>query len=325
MPRFDLLNLDDYILVGVQTSRGCPFNCEFCDIVNLYGRKPRYKNPDQVLAELETLFNLGWRREVFFCDDNFIGNQTHARAILKKLIPWMEGHGEPFSFWTQVSANLGHNPAMVDLLTEANFGNVFIGVESPDEAVLVGNRKYQNVKDPLGQSLNNISANGLGVVPSFIMGFDQETKGAGDRICAFVEQNNLPLVMLNLLQALPNTALWDRLQEENRLTGAGVTADMVDTTFNFLPTRPAAEIVAEYIRAVDYLYEPSKYLARTYRYFLAMRPTRSAAAEKRQGQGKGKQQSRLANRVRRDIGAFLSCSGDRVSWPATGGNSGGSW
>jgi radical SAM superfamily enzyme YgiQ (UPF0313 family) len=150
VPRFDLLNLDDYIIVGVQTSRGCPFNCEFCDIVNLYGRKPRYKSPDQVLAELETLYNLGWRREVFICDDNFIGNHTHARAILDKLIPWMKSHGEPFSFWTQVSANLGQHAAMVDLLTAANFGTVFIGVESPDEEVLVGTRKYQNVKNPVG-------------------------------------------------------------------------------------------------------------------------------------------------------------------------------
>ncbi|MGO8761749.1 MAG: B12-binding domain-containing radical SAM protein [Desulfobaccales bacterium] len=278
-PRFDLLHLGDYIIVGIQTSRGCPFNCEFCDIINLYGRKPRYKSPDQVLAEVETLYNLGWRREIFICDDNFIGNQTHARAILKKLIPWMEGHGEPFSFWTQVSANLGHHAAMVDLLTAANFGNVFIGVESPDEAVLVGNRKYQNLKNPLGQSLTNISTNGLGVVPSFIMGFDQETKGAGERICAFVEEHNLPAVMLNLLQALPNTALWDRLKEENRLTETGVSADMVEASFNFLPTRPAAEIVAEYIRTVDQLYEPTKYLARTYRYFLAMRPTRAAAVK----------------------------------------------
>ncbi len=192
VPRFDLLNLSDYIIVGIQTSRGCPFNCEFCDIVNLYGRKPRYKNPDQVLAELALLLNLGWKREVFICDDNFIGSQTHARAILKKLIPWMQSHGEPFSFWTQVSANLGNHTAMVDLMTEANFSNVFIGVESPDEAVLVGNRKYQNLKNPLGQSLTNISANGLGVVPSFIMGFDQETKGAGDRICAFVESITCP-------------------------------------------------------------------------------------------------------------------------------------
>lgn len=293
VPRYDLLNLDDYIIVGLQTSRGCPFNCEFCDIVNLYGRKPRYKNPDQVLAELETLYNLGWRREVFICDDNFIGNQTHARAILKKLIPWQASHGEPFSFWTQASANLGHNMPLVDLLTAANFCNIFIGVESPDEAVLVGNRKYQNVKDPLGESLDNIRANGLGVLASFIMGFDQETKGAGDRICAFVAQHNLPTVMLNLLQALPNTALWERLKKEKRLLGTGISADMVDTDFNFLPIRPAAEITAEYVRAVDYLYEPSNYLARAYQDILAMRPTRAAAAGKNRGQKYGKQKGRL--------------------------------
>jgi radical SAM superfamily enzyme YgiQ (UPF0313 family) len=279
VPRFDLLNLDDYILMGIQTSRGCPFNCEFCDIVNLYGRKPRYKSADQVLAELQTLYNLGWRREVFICDDNFIGSQTRARAILDKLIPWMKSHGEPFSFWTQTSANLGHNLALVDRLTEANFSNVFIGVESPDEVVLVGNRKYQNLKNPLGESLTNISNNGLGVVPSFIMGFDQETTGAGDRICAFVEQNNLPAVMLNLLQALPNTALWDRLKRENRLIDSGISADMIDVSFNFLPTRPTQEILAEYIRTVDSLYEPAKYLARTYRHILAMRPTRAAAGK----------------------------------------------
>jgi radical SAM superfamily enzyme YgiQ (UPF0313 family) len=304
VPRFDLLHLDDYIILGIQTSRGCPFNCEFCDIVNLYGRKPRYKTPDQVLAELDTIYNLGWRREILICDDNFIGNQTHARAILKKLIPWMQNHGEPFSFWTQVSANLGHHAAMVDMLTAANFGNVFIGVESPDEAVLVGNRKYQNLKNPLGQSLANIGANGLTVVPSFIMGFDQETQGAGDRICAFVEEYNLPTVMLNLLQALPNTALWDRLQQENRLTETGISADMIEASFNFLPTRPAAEIVAEYIRTVDRLYEPVKYLARTYRYYLAMRPTR-AAAGKILSPEPGSQKVQASHLRREDLMALL--------------------
>jgi radical SAM superfamily enzyme YgiQ (UPF0313 family) len=305
VPRFDLLQLDDYIIVGVQTSRGCPFNCEFCDIVNLYGRKPRYKSPDQVLAELETLFNLGWRREVFICDDNFIGSHTHARAILNKLIPWMKSHGEPFSFWTQVSANLGHSIAMVDLLTAANFSTVFIGVESPDEAVLVGTRKHQNVKNPLGQSLTNIGTNGLTVIPSFILGFDQEAEGAGDRICAFVEQHHLPLVMLNLLQALPNTALWDRLKQENRLLDTGICADMVDTSFNFLPARPASEIEAEYIRTVDFLYEPARYLARTYRYYLAMRPTRTAAG-KNTGPGRGNHPAHLPFRSRlKDLAAVL--------------------
>jgi radical SAM superfamily enzyme YgiQ (UPF0313 family) len=304
VPRFDLLNLNDYIILGIQTSRGCPFNCEFCDIVNLYGRKPRYKSPDQVLAELDAIFKLGWRREIFICDDNFIGSQTHARAILKKLIPWMESHGEPFSFWTQTSTNLGQNIPLVDLLTAANFGTVFVGVESPDEAVLVGNRKYQNLKDPLGQSLTNIGANGLTVVPSFIMGFDQEIKGAGERICAFVEENNLPMVMLNLLQALPNTSLWDRLKQENRLTETQATADMIEVSFNFRPTRPAAEIVAEYIRMVDYLYEPTKYLARSYRYYLAMRPTR-AASGKSKGPEPSHQKVQVSHLRREDLVALL--------------------
>jgi len=304
VPRFDLLNLNDYIILGIQTSRGCPFNCEFCDIVNLYGRKPRYKSPDQVLSELDAIFKLGWRREIFICDDNFIGNQTHARAILNKLIPWMETHGEPFSFWTQTSTNLGQNIPLVDLLTAANFSTVFVGVESPDEAVLAGNRKYQNLKDPLGQSLTNIGANGLTVVPSFIMGFDQETKGAGDRICAFVEAYNLPMVMLNLLQALPNTSLWDRLQEENRLTETRASADMIEVSFNFLPLRPAAEIVAEYIRLVDSLYEPTKYLARSYRYYLAMRPTR-AAAGKSTGPDPGNRKVQTSHLKREDLVALL--------------------
>jgi radical SAM superfamily enzyme YgiQ (UPF0313 family) len=177
-------------------------------------------------------------------------------------------------------------------LTAANFSNVFIGAESPDDAVLTGNRKYQNLKDPLGESLTNIRANGLGVVASFVLGFDQETKGAGDRIRAFVEQHNLPVVMVNLLQAFPNTALWDRLQRENRLIDNKVSADMVDLSFNFVPARPPGEITAEYIRAVDNLYEPSNYLARAYQDILAMRPTR-AAAGKSQGPKYGNQKGRV--------------------------------
>ena len=156
----------------------------------------------------------------------------------------------------------------------------------------------------LGQSLTNIGANGLTVVPSFIMGFDQETKGAGDRICAFVEACNLPMVMLNLLQALPNTSLWDRLQQENRLTETQVTADMIEVSFNFLPTRPAAEIVAEYIRMVDYLYEPTKYLARTYRYYLAMRPTRAASGKSKSPEPR-QPESRASHLRREDLMALI--------------------
>ncbi|MDP3181521.1 MAG: B12-binding domain-containing radical SAM protein [Desulfobaccales bacterium] len=274
VPRFDLLNFDHYIDLSLQTSRGCPFDCEFCDVVNLYGRKPRYKNPQQVLAELETLYRLGWRGEVFISDDNFIGNQNHARAILDELIPWMQGHGEPFGFWTQTSVNLGFQPDLVNLLTAANFGHIFIGIESPDEAVLTLNRKYQNLRNPLDQSLANITANGLSVVASFIIGFDQEQPGAGDRICTFVEKNNIPLVMLNTLEVLPNTSLWDRLKKEGRLLETRTSGNTGGGRLNYLPTRPEAQILTEYVDALDRLYEPRRYLSRTYRSFLTMRPTR---------------------------------------------------
>jgi radical SAM superfamily enzyme YgiQ (UPF0313 family) len=281
VPRFDLLNLDDYTTLGIQTSRGCPFDCEFCDVVNLYGRKPRYKTPEQVLAELETLFRLGWRREVFISDDNFIGNPDHARAILRQLIPWMKSHGEPFSFWTQASVNLGNNLKIIDLLTEANFSTVFLGVETPDPALLKSNRKYQNLRNPLGDSLTAINANGLSMVASFMMGFDGEQAGAGDRICEFVEEYHIPVVMVNLLHAIPNTGFYDRLQRENRLLGGHASGDYYILDFNFVPTRDPAEIKGEYIRVIDRLYEPSRYLSRLYRFFLVMRPTRQHLAQQK--------------------------------------------
>jgi radical SAM superfamily enzyme YgiQ (UPF0313 family) len=275
-PRFDLLELDDYLVMGIQTSRGCPFDCEFCDIVRLYGRKPRYKDPDQVMAELETLYRLGWRGDIFISDDNFIGNPDHTRAILTRLIPWMQGHGEPFSFWTQTTMNLGQDREMIDGLTAANFGYVFLGVETPEPEILRAVGKHQNLRNPLGQSLTTINGNGLSMVASFVIGFDHEKPGAGDRICEFVEEQSIPVVMVNLLQPLPHTRLWNRLEQENRLLAAQTTGNSYDQAFNYLPTRPREEILAEYVRAIDRLYEPSRYLARAYRYYLTMRPTRLA-------------------------------------------------
>jgi radical SAM superfamily enzyme YgiQ (UPF0313 family) len=304
IPRFDLLTLEDYATPGVQTSRGCPFNCEFCDVVNLYGRKPRHKTPEQVIAELETLYHLGWRRDVFICDDNFVGYQGHAQAVLNKLIPWSKSHDEPFSFWTQVSLNLGQDKEMIDLLTAANFSTVFTGIESPDAEVLAQNRKFQNIKNPPAPSLNNICTNGLSVMISFMIGFDNEKKGVDERICAFVEENHIPFVVLNILQALPNTNLWDRLQKEGRLIEKRTSGDTQEYLLNFIPTRPVEEIVAEYTAAIDRLYEPSRYLERAYRYFLAMRPTRAFAA-KQQGvvkkHGSGTKKARLQKTNLRDL------------------------
>jgi radical SAM superfamily enzyme YgiQ (UPF0313 family) len=274
IPRFDLANLQDYLAMGIQTSRGCPFDCEFCDITNLFGRRIRYKTPAQVLAELQTLYNLGWRENVFICDDNFIGSPEHARAILLHLIPWMKGHGEPFDFWTQTSVNLGQDLELIDLMTEANFLAVLVGVESADDMVLAHAGKHQNIKNPLIESLSNLGANGLLVIASFIIGLDQEEPGIADRICALVEQSNIPLAMINLLQVYPNTKLWQRLEQEGRLLPEMPLGDF-HSGLNFRPSRPQVDILADFRATAERLGSPSALLARAYRAILAMRPTRS--------------------------------------------------
>ena len=266
------MRLNDYSAFTIQTSRGCPFDCEFCDVVNLFGRKPRYKSPQQVIAELETLYRLGARGSVFICDDNFIGSKKQAQALLQELTPWCRSRSEPFKFLTQASVNLGQDLEMIDLMTAANFDKVFIGIESPDEKVLQISHKYHNIKNPLVESLQNIQQNGLAVIGSFIIGLDGEKKGAGERICAFMEQTAIPMAMLGVLQAAPQTKLWHRLEGEGRLR-----QDMGDdlgtfSALNFEPDRPEADIMQEYVDAWDYLFEPSRYLSRAYRCYLAMRP-----------------------------------------------------
>ncbi len=279
IPRFDLLELSDYNTIAIQTSRGCPFDCEFCDVINLFGRKPRYKSPEQVIAELESLYRLGARGDVFICDDNFIGSRRHAKALLEALTPWSKSRGEPFGFMTQVSVNLGQDLEMIDLMTEANVGDVFIGIESPDENVLQASHKYQNIKNPLVESAENLNKNGMTVLGSFIIGLDGETKGAGERIAAFVEKTRIPMAMLGVLQAPPGTALWRRLEGEGRLRDVVSYRDHgTFSSLNYYPLRPEKEIMEEYAAAWEYLYEPSRCLERAYRYYLNMRPTRRAMA-----------------------------------------------
>lgn len=281
VPRFDLLQLPDYLALSLQTSRGCPFDCEFCDVVKLYGRKPRYKDWEQVRAELEAIYRLGWRRDVFIVDDNFIGHPARARKILRALIPWMKSHGEPFTFWTQASVNLGQEQELLDLMTEANFSTVILGLESPDRDVLATTHKYHNLRHPLEESLTNICKGGLNVVGSFIIGFDGEKPGVGRRIAALMEATHLPMAVLNLLQPLPYTKLWQRLLQEGRLLHTRGSGDFVDTRLMYRPSRPPGEILAEYLDWWEGVYEPSRFLSRAYSYSLTMRPTRAALARSR--------------------------------------------
>ena len=284
IPRYDLLDLSCYDSMALQTSRGCPFDCEFCDIVALFGRKPRYKEPEQVMAELDSIYNLGWRGSIFVVDDNFIGNRKHAMGILELLIPWNRDRGEPFGFYTQTSINLGQDPELIDTMTSANFGMVFVGLETPSEEILKQNRKYQNVRHSLVDSVNNITKNGLTVQGSFILGFDGEETGAGQRIIEFVETVAIPFVMLNMLFALPNTKFYTRLQQEKRLLEDLTVDDWAKLKTNFITKRPLIDIQREFIGAWDYLYKPSNYLARVYRHILTIRPTRKAMGQKTEDQ-----------------------------------------
>ena len=280
IPRFDLLNLDAYDSMSVQFSRGCPFNCEFCDIIVLYGRIPRTKTPEQLIAELQTLYDLGWRRSIFLVDDNFIGNKRNAKLLLKAIRQWQEEKGYPFSFATEASVNLADDDEMMRMMHEARFESVFLGIETPDESSLETAGKVQNTRNPLDAAVDLITANGIRVMAGFIIGFDGEKDGAGGRIVDFVTRTGIPAAMMGMLQALPNTALWHRLEKEDRLIQDKDAAKGVNQTnlLNFKPTRPIRDIANEYVDAFCALYEPNAYMDRVYSYYLKMGAPRWKAA-----------------------------------------------
>ncbi|NEO29650.1 MAG: DUF4070 domain-containing protein [Symploca sp. SIO3C6] len=273
IPRYDLLDLKSYSDMSIQFSRGCPFQCEFCDIIVLYGRKPRTKNPAQVMAELQTLYDLGWRRSIFMVDDNFIGNKRNVKLLLRELAPWMKERGYPFRFVTEASVDLAQDAELLELMIAANFAAVFVGIETPDTDSLALTQKFQNTRNSLIESVQKINRSGLRVMAGFIIGFDGEKPGAGDRIINFVEATGIPQAMFSMLQALPTTALWHRLEKEGRLLEGSEEANIHQgTLINFIPTRPIEDIAREYVRCFWELYEPERYLARVYRHFLQMDP-----------------------------------------------------
>lgn len=273
IPRYDLLDLKAYSDMSVQFSRGCPFQCEFCDIIVLYGRKPRTKTPAQLLAELQYLYDLGWRRSVFLVDDNFIGNKRNVKLLLRELGPWMAEHGYPFSLSTEASVDLAQDQELLDLMIAANFSAVFLGIETPDTDSLSLTQKFQNTRNSLMEAVQTINHSGLRVMAGFIIGFDGEKPGAGRRIIDFVETTAIPQALFSMLQALPNTALWHRLKKEGRLLEGREEADIRQTTLiNFIPTRPVEELAREYVSCFWELYEPERYLGRVYRHFLQMKP-----------------------------------------------------
>ncbi len=213
IPRFDLLNFSYYLHIGVQFSRGCPFLCEFCDIIELYGRVPRAKTNAQMLAELEALYQLGYRGHVDFVDDNLIGNKKAVKAFLPELKKWLEERDYPFEFTTEASLNLADDADLLRLMSEANFVGVFVGIESPDPETLIMAQKKQNTRRNIAASVHKIYAAGLFVTAGFIVGFDTEKVSVADAMVDLIEEANIPICMLGLLYALPNTQLHRRLAQ----------------------------------------------------------------------------------------------------------------
>jgi radical SAM superfamily enzyme YgiQ (UPF0313 family) len=267
VPRYDLIKRSDYLYLNVQFSRGCPFTCEFCDIIELYGRAPRVKTTAQMLNELDSLYRSGYRGHLDFVDDNFIGNKKAVKAFLPHLIAWQKQHGYPFELSTEASANLADDNELLAMMREANFFIVFVGIESPDIDTLVSMQKKQNTKRSLADSIHKIYRAGMFVTAGFIVGFDTEKNHVAGGMIACIEDTSIAVSMIGLLYALPNTQLTKRLRRENRLfpddwiTRHG-HQDQCTSGLNFETLRPRREVFADYQRVIDQVYAPGPYFGR---------------------------------------------------------------
>ena len=270
IPRFDLLKLDAYVMVGIQFCRGCPFNCEFCDIIELYGRKVRSKTNKQIFDELDTLYKLGYRGHIDFVDDNFIGNRKQAKILLRELKEWLEERNHPFYFSTEASINISDDEELMQLMQEVDFRYIFVGIETPDPALLADMNKKQNIDRKLSEDLDKIYSYGMIVNAGFILGFDNESVHTAQLMIDAIQTGNIPMAMIGLLYALPNTQLTRRLIREGRLFSNDNTAhvnnendvDQASSGLNFKTLRPREEILQDFIKIISTVYSNKNYFDR---------------------------------------------------------------
>ncbi len=261
LPHLDLAHLRRYSAMAVQYSRGCPFTCEFCDIIEIYGRRPRTKTPEQVCAELQLVYDSGWRGPVFLVDDNFIGNKKNVKVLLPKLVEWVRDHKFPFSLYTEASVNLAEDTELLRLMREAHFTRVFLGIETPVAESLKETTKFQNLRKDLLESVKLIQSYGIEVMAGFIVGFDNDPPDVFERQIQFIREAAIPLSMVGLLTALPNTQLWRRLKAEGRLLKESLGNNTI-LDLNFIPKMDPQELLAGYRRILETIYRPGEYFER---------------------------------------------------------------
>lgn len=271
IPRWDLLDMRQYARMSVQFSRGCPFNCEFCDIIVMYGRVPRTKSPEQVIAELDALRSAGWKGSVFIVDDNFIGHKSRAKALLRELIAWRERRRVKWTFLTEASLNLADDPELLALMARAGFTSVFVGIESPEEASLAECAKSQNQRRDLIAAVQTIQNAGLEVMGGFIVGFDSDKPGIFEQQRRFIREAGVVTAMVGLLTALPETRLFKRLAEEGRILATS-TGNNLDAVLNYIPTMNRQTLIDGYRRLVQELYSPKEYYSRILVFLRHYRP-----------------------------------------------------
>ena len=274
VPLWSLINTKKYSSMSVQYSRGCPFNCEFCDIIILNGHKPRTKDKEQVLAELDALHCLGWRSGVFIVDDNFIGNRRKLKSeILPAVIAWMKAKKHPFALSTEASINLADDEELMQLMVDAGFDTVFVGIETPNEESLVECNKYQNQNRDLVASVKKIQNHGFEVQGGFIVGFDSDPLSIFKSQISFIQNSGIVTAMVGLLNAPTGTRLYQRLKAENRLL-KGFTGDNTDCSLNFIPKMNYETLINGYKQVLDTIYSPKDFYERVKTFLKEYRPQR---------------------------------------------------
>ena len=263
VPRFDLLRINAYQSIGVQFSRGCPFNCEFCDIIEVFGRVPRTKPAEQLLREFDAVYATGFHGMLFLVDDNFIGNKRAAKTMLPALAEWMNARNYPFDIYTEASINLAADDRLIGLMLQAGFSSVFVGIETPSQESLAETQKIQNLRLDLTQAVEKLTSKGLEVMAGFIVGFDADDAGIFDRQLAFIQNAPIPLAMVGILSALPGSQLWRRLEKEGRLV-ENWSGDNFGRA-NFKTRLPEGLLLDGYVKLLADLYNPDAYFARCLR------------------------------------------------------------